>query len=469
MTGSGPRSSRRLVLGLVLAACVVGLGPAASSPAAASPAAASPAAATAPGVGAKTPIQHLIVVIQSGHSFDNYFGTRPGTDGIPKGVCLKVAVGSSSCVAPYHLDANQAKAGLSATIHTTRQAIDSNKMDGFVRAQPNATIGSIAMGHFDRRDLPYYWSLADRFTLLDHFYASSRAGALPNRTVALTGQDAGLESNDPPAQGIGVPSVLLQLDEGRLDWKFYVQGYQGTKTASQSTADVSNVPPLSMPGVMTTPSDVSRIVPTDQYYTDLIKGRLPAVSFVTGIADSERPPEDPALGQSFVRSIVDALMQSREWQHSALLLTYDDAGGWYDHSVPPTVGGQALGLRVPALLVSPYAKAGYVDHGVYDTAAIPGLIDRAFGLPMITPQAGVAGNLLTDVDPHQRPIPAAIEPSLAPVVVRPDVFVIYGMYLAVLAGVGCLVALALRPGLSRRLLDLRPGRGRRAHEAEAPA
>lgn len=442
MTGrhrSGVRRTGRLLAAGCLGGLVLLL------PAAVAGAAARGGSATTPA----SPIQHLIVVIQSGHSFDNYFGTRPGADGVPSNVCLRVAVGSSECVRPYHLNVDQAKAGLLETVHTTRQSIDNDKMDGFVRTQPNATIGTIAMGYFDRQDLPFYWKLADRFTLLDHFFASSPAGALPNRTVALAGQTGNLQpSNTVPSLGIVAPTVLGQLDHAGIGWKFYVQDYQDPKVRQSPTVQ-SGVPPLSIDGVSDNPADAGRIVSTDQYFTDLIHGNLPAVSFVTGTVDSERAPEDPALGQSFVASIVNALMQSSSWSHTALLLTWDDSGGWYDHVVPPTVDGQQLGLRVPAILVSPYARADHVDHAIYDTAAIPALVDRNFHLPMITPQAAAGGNLLSDLDMRQRPIPPAIEPSLAPAVTRPDVYLVYGLYLAALAAVGALVVLALRRGLDR--------------------
>ena len=93
------------------------------------------------------------------------------------------------------------------------------------------------------------------------------------------------------------------------------------------------------------------------------------------------PPRDPAQGEAFVESLINALMQSSEWSHTALLLTYDDSGGWYDHAVHRRGGGRHLGLRVPAILVSPYARAGYVDSSQLDTASIPGLIDRSSSCP----------------------------------------------------------------------------------------
>jgi phospholipase C len=390
-------------------------------------------------------IQHVIVVMQSGHSFDNYFGTRPGVDGIPAGVCEPVAVGSTSCVKPYHLSSDQARAGLSDTLRVTRRAIDAGKMDGFVRAQANSSIGSVAMGYLNGGDLPYYWSLADRFTLFDHFNASSQAGELSNRLVAIAGQDGGIESNTPPAQGIDVPNVLGQLNQAHLSWKYYVQGYLGPSKAP-TAGELTRTPILAMPSVTGTPGNADRIVATSQYFTDLTNGDLPAVSYVSGTADSEKSPQSPALGEAFVQSLVNALMQSSAWSHTILLVTYDDSGGWYDHAVPPTVGGVTLGLRVPAILVSPYARPGYVDSNQADTASIPALIAQVFHLPSLSAQENAAGSLLTGIDLHQQPIPPAIEPSRTTILVRPAVAIIYLLYLGALAITCLLVALAFRRG-----------------------
>ncbi len=286
-------------------------------------------------------IQHVIVVMQSGHSFDNYFGTRRGVDGIPAGVCQRVQVNSKSCVKPYHLSSDQARAGLTDTLRVTSKALDLGKMDGFVNAQPNATIGSLAMGYFNGADLPYYWNLADRFTLYDHFFAVSQAGGLPNRLAAEAGQTTGLLANASPAGGIPVSTVFDQLNAAHLSWKYYVQGYPFQPVTA---GDRSRVPLLSMPAVTGNPGDSNQIVGTGQYFSDLAAGTLPAVSYVSGSSgNSERSPQSPAQGEAFVESLVNALMQSSAWQHTALLLTYDDSGGWYDHAVPPTVGGPDLG------------------------------------------------------------------------------------------------------------------------------
>jgi len=409
-----------------------------------------PGAGAASHASAPTPapaIQHVIVVMQSGHSFDNYFGTRRGVDGIPANACQPLAPKSTTCdVKPYHLSLDQARAGLADSLTVTRKAINGGKMNGFVSAQSNAAIGTVAMGYLNSSDLPYYASLASRFTLFDHFYAASQAGALPNRLVSVAATDGGLTSNQAPAGGISTPTIFDRLDAAGLGWKYYVQGYKGPATPTQpaSVGDQVRTPLLAMPSVTGTPARAGKIVDTSQYYVDLAKGQLPAVSYVTGSVNSERSPQNPALGEAFVRTLVNALMQSSAWRHTALLLTYDDSGGWYDHSLPPTIGGTQVGLRVPAILVSPYARAGYVDSTQLDTASIPAMIESVFHLPPLTAQDAGSKSILTAVDTHQQPIAPAISPSGAAAVVvpRPAVATIYLLYGLAFVGAFLLIALA---------------------------
>jgi len=418
---------RSLLVVAVVTAVLASVG--AVSTAAAVPAGAAGAAAStqAPATSA---IKHVIVVMQSGHSFDSYFGTRQGVDGIPSGVCLTVVAGSPGCVKPYHLDPGQSRAGLSDTLRVTQRSINGGKMDGFVRAQPNASIGATSMGYLNRQDLPYYWNLADRFTLYDHFFAASRAGALPNRVAAVAGQDGGLTSSTAPAGGITTPTVFDQLDRAGLSWKYYVENYKGVQQAA-SAGQQSEAPVLAMPAIAGDPARASHIVNTNQYFDDLLDGKLPAVSYVAGTVDSERSPLDPTLGEFFVKSLVNALMQSSAWKDTVLLVTYDSSGGWYDHAPPPVMGGVAQGIRVPMLMVSPFARAGVVDNSVLNTTAIPGMIDQVFGLPQLTGQTAAAGSLLSGADFAQKPIAPLIAPlpGGATVAPRPNVLVVYGVYL----------------------------------------
>ena len=226
-----------------------------------------------------------------------------------------------------------------------------------------------------------------------------------------------------------------------MSWKYYVQGYQSSQ--KPTAGDVSRTPLLVMPSVVGTPARAARIVNTSQYYVDLAKGQLPAVSYVSSSNDSERSPQNPVHGEAFVRSLINSLMQSSAWSHTALLLTYDDSGGWYDHVNPPTVAGAQLGLRVPTLLVSPYARAGYVDHVQLDTASIPAMIESIFHLPPLGLLDANSGSILTGANLRQHPISPGVSSGFPVAAVpRPAVHTVYLLYLAAFLGAALLIALA---------------------------
>lgn len=422
-----------LVALLALGAAIVSSAPARS--AGASTISSNPLA-TSGGTG---PIQHVIVIIQSGHSFDNYFGTRAGVEGIPAKVCLPTAANSTVCVKPYPLNPDEARAGLLSTLSVTRKAVDNGKMDGFVSAQPNGSIGTLAMGHLTAADLPYYSDLASRFTLMDNFFATSQAGALPNRLAAVSGTDGGLVSNTVPTGGIKMPTVFDQLAQKGETWKYYVQNYTGPTTVSPS--EVTRTPLLAMPSV-TQSAQIHQVVDISQYFHDIDANQLPAVSYISSSrADSEQSPQSSSQGEAFVSSVLDALMQSPTWYHTAVLLTYDDSGGWYDHQAPPVVAGTRLGIRVPAMLISPYARAGYVDHTQFQTASIPDFIDQVFGMAPLNADAA-GSSLLGALDLHQLPISPAIDRGAAATLVRPKVLGVYVLYLGALLAAALLIVLA---------------------------
>ena len=163
-----------------------------------------------------------------------------------------------------------------------------------------------------------------------------------------------------------------------------------------------------------------------------------------GIGRDQDGRDPGAQGEAFVRSLVNALMQSKEWGSTALLLTYDDSGGWYDNVAPPTVDGVTLGPRVPAILVSPYARAGYVDDSQLDTASIPGLIEKVFKLPTLTTQVADGGSILTGLDLNQQPISPDIGPvnGTTATLARPAIGTIYFLYLGALLVAVLLLILA---------------------------
>ena len=178
-----------------------------------------------PGVETATPIKHFIVLLQQNHTFDNYFGTYPGADVLPKNTCLPLNVGAEGCVEPYHLSKTSI-ADLDHSYSTFLKQYNNGRMDGFVAALNElGQDGRIAMGYYDDRDIPYYWNLADRYVLFDRFFSSATGGSVWNRMFWVAGVP-GNETNRIPEGGFqDIPTIFDRLQERGISWKFYVNQY----------------------------------------------------------------------------------------------------------------------------------------------------------------------------------------------------------------------------------------------------
>ena len=230
-----------------------------------------------------TPIEHFIVLMQENHSFDNYFGTYPGADGIPAGTCMPVepANPSSGCVRPFHIGDNDVQ--MSDPDHsrnTYRLQYNGGKMDGFVHSlnQRNQD-GRLTMGFYDDRDIPYYWNLADEYVLFDRFFTSASRGSFTNHVFWVSGAPGNERDAE---EGLGdLPTIFDSLQERGISWKFYVQNYDPGIT--YRTADyyppnrasqVIWVPLLNYPRFIDDPELSSHIVDLDEYFEDLQNGTL---------------------------------------------------------------------------------------------------------------------------------------------------------------------------------------------------
>ena len=191
-----------------------------------------------------------------------------------------------------------------------------------------------------------------------------------------------------------------------MSWKFYVQDYDPGSTfrsPGATPAQVVRNPLLAYARYVDNPALAKHIVSLDQYYDDLARGALPAVSYIVAAGPSETPPASVVNGQSFVRNVVAGLKRSTAWSSSALMLTYADWGGWYDHVAPPTVDSDGLGFRVPTLLVSPYARKGFVDHDLLEHASMLKFIEHNWGVAALAGRDARAGDFLAAFDFRQQP------------------------------------------------------------------
>jgi phospholipase C len=371
-------------------------------------------------------IHHVIWIIQENRSFDNYFGTYPGADGLTPGTCLPVMPSGKQCVAPFHMPAGAPACDLEHYWEAAHAAYDDGKMDGFVWAEGSP----YTMGYYDQRDIPNYWDYARHFTLADRFFSSLNGPSGPNHLYTVAAQSGGLIVNaftldqvkevlDDP-DGFSFASMLSLFAKTNISWKYYVETQPlppgrkriGIHLYYPDPKEYSIWNPL--PGfkaVRDNPALMAHLVALDQYFRDLREGTLPDVSWIVPmIRDSEHPPQPVANGMWYVTRLVNALMESRYWRDTLLIVTWDDYGGFYDHVPPPTVDAYGYGPRVPALFLSPYSKPGYITHYVYDFTSVLKFIEERWGLGHLTARDDRANDLRDVLDFHQAPNPPLVIP-----------------------------------------------------------
>lgn len=409
-----------------------------------------------------TPIEHFIVLMQENHSFDNYFGTYPGADGIPEGVCMPVdpRKGPKPCVKPFRIGNRPVQdIGHSSDIH--RAQYRGGRMDGFIAAHSQGGAdGRIAMGYYDRRDLPFYWKIADEYVLFDRFFSSARGGSIRNHMFWVTGTPGGRRTDVHgkeviPPNGFGeLPTIFDRLEERGVSWKFYVQNYDPSITfrtphPGDRGSQIVWVPLLNYARYIDDPDLFRKIVDLEEFFEDLAQGTLPSVAYLVPSGASEHPPGSIQAGERFVRTLINALMRSKYWEHSAFMWTYDDWGGFYDHVPPPRVDRFGYGFRVPALLVSPYARRGHIDHTVLDFTSILRFIEDNWNLEPLASRDKQAKSIAGAFDFAQPPrAPRLLHPQgLEPSTPQPRTAAIYGAYTAALS---LALVVIVAPSLVRR-------------------
>jgi phospholipase C len=400
-----------------------------------------------------TPIKHFLFLMQGDRSFDNYFGTYPGADGIPATACQKriVTGPASGCVKPFALHGKVTPVLGAGAVELQKQ-YDKGAMDGFVAAyQDEGRDGTSVMGYYDQRDLPAYWDLASRYVLFDHFFSSTNDGVRANRSYWVAGKGA-------PVGNPQQPTIFDRLQAANISWKFYVQDYdpnQTFRTASRTnpTTQPVRVPLLNYARFVDDPALKAHIVDISEYYKDLYAGTLPAVAYLASAGPSERSARSIPSGQKLVASVLRNLMLSPYWDSSAFLLSYDGSGGWYDHVTPPQVDKNGYGMRVPALLVSPFARQGHIDKTVLDYTGALNFIEKNWQLPPLATRDATANSIAAAFDFNTAPRlpqvnfgqPAAAKPPLV------SVSVVYWCYgAAVLLVFGLVLYAFAAPALRRR-------------------
>ncbi len=332
-------------------------------------------------------IKNIVVVFQENHTFDNYFGAYPGADGTAgKAYCLPDSPGSSTCVSPYH-DTHLSPVDMNHDWAAAHADYDSGKMDGFVYTEGNAE----TMGYYDGTDLGRYWKAAGSYVLCDKYFTSVMSESAPNHLFLVAGTAGGLLSDNVPAS-LPFPPVFQGLDAVGVSWKVY----SDTPSWYKSFSYVKN-----------SPSAAANFRSAASFLTDAKAGRLSQVSWVIGApGGDEHPSDNIQLGENSVADgIVNAVGASPYWPSAAIFVTWDDYGGFFDHVPPPQVDKYGYGFRVPCLVISPYAKAGFIDSIVNDHTSILKFIETRYGLSPLSTRDAAANGFAEAFDFTQPPRP----------------------------------------------------------------
>lgn len=408
-------------------------------------------------------IQHVVVIMQENRSLDSYFGTYPGANGIPMQngvptVCVPNPK-NGQCVKPYH-DTQDLNRGGPHAANAAQADINGGKMDGFIAQQQGGTGKNCptfdprcsaaatmtvpdVMGYHTGADIPNYWSYAKNFVLQDQMYEPVASWSFPSHLDMVSGWTASCAiENDPLSctSDIGQPKqrtatnptpfawtdLTYLMHKNNVSWASYLDQGAGTLAFGGSGVPlIWNV----LPGFTDVHQDnqTSNVQNLSNFFTAAKAGTLPNVSWVLPSGkDSEHPPALVSTGQSYVTNIINAVMNSPNWSSTAIFLSWDDWGGFYDHVTPPSVDQNGYGLRVPGLVISPYAKQGYIDHQALSHDAYLKFIEDDFmnsqrldpktdgrpdTRPTVRENVPQLGDLTADFNFDQTPRPPMILPT----------------------------------------------------------
>src|SRR2546428_802105 len=347
-------------------------------------------------VQATNPIKHIVIIVKENHTFDNYFGTYPNANGVNSTLVNRYNL--------YHLnDTNPDSTftGLSANWQSAHKAYDNGKMDRFnyLTSSQNTTT---PFGYYDHTQIPYYWDYASQFVLFDNFFTSAMSISVPNYQYILSAQmnpDPKFLNNPPYDQQASMDNyttILNVLDSKNISWKFY----HGWLDAPRYFSTLNNT------------QDRANDVPEGNLFTDISANNLPSVSFTTPSQSEHQPPQDIKLGEDATVSILNAIMTSPYWNSTAVFITWDDYGGWYDHVPPLQVDGFGYGFRAPLLIISPYAKQGFIDHTLGDHTSFLKFIETLYSLPPLTQRDAQASDLTEAFNFTQSPRSPLVLPGI---------------------------------------------------------
>jgi phospholipase C len=384
-------------------------------------------------------IQHIIFLVRENRSFDHYFGACPGADGATTATISNgqiISLGHATDATPQDL---------CHSLPCAEIAIDGGKMDGFdLLIGGNKLNEFIAYTQMQQQDIPNYWQYAKTFVLADHMFSSAHTDSFPNHLYTVGATSDGVINIPYPGPtnksadnsfswGCDAPSdtTVQQVDaDDNVDavfpcfdfpvlpqslsnigvtWKYYAVP-EDTEGYNFSTLDAID-------SIRNGPLWSSNVVADTTFISDALTGNLPAVTWLTtGRHMTEHPPQSVCSGENWTVNALNAVMQGPDWNTTAIFLMWDDFGGFFDHVPPPTEDNFGLGARVPFLIISPYAKPGYISSTQYEASSILKFVEERFGLPPLTQRDANANDTTDSFNFDQTPLPPLVlTPRTCPV------------------------------------------------------
>ncbi len=361
-------------------------------------------------------IENFIVVMMENHSFDNLLGMLGRGDCFPKGPdglpTVVLPDGHGNLVRAFHMPSECQTNGVGNNWNLTHHSWTGHTNQGCVEASSGESVG-----YFDGSDLPFTWSMAATFPIADRWFASVPGQTDPNRRYLFAGTSLGevadVFPDDLPPNG----TIFDSLNRHGATWKNYF----------------SNLPSIGvwLP-LLSQPSITTHMARIDAFFVDAAAGDLPQFTFLEPnySQSSEENPQDIQYGDQFLGEVVNAVMSGPQWSRSMLIWTYDEWGGWYDHvsppgavppdDVPPNLtanmapgGFDRYGFRVPAGVVSPFARPDFVSHELYDHTSVLKTLEVKWNFPALTRRDAHARDLFDMID-LEHPPAFATPPTLVP-------------------------------------------------------
>jgi len=366
-------------------------------------------------------IQHVVFIIKENRSFDSYFGTFPRAVGATTGVT------STGTVIPLAHEPDFLPRDLGHDWGSSHLAINGGLMNGFDLIHGDNSDGNLngdylSYSQFLPSDIPNYFAYASNFVLGDNMFSSLSGPSFPNHLYTVAAQGAGVINN--PSNGLGpawgcdsptnfvaevlgadgrvslqypcfdVTTLADMLQGANVPWAYYGPSY-GTSGYVWVALDAIN-------HIRNSSLWTTNFRDQSLFANDAMSGNLPAMSWlITG--HSEHPPGSVCDGENWTVQQINAIMQGPDWNSTAIFITWDDFGGFYDHVPPPGLDEFGLGMRVPLLVISPYALKGKVSHTQYELSSVLKFVEERFGLPAMTARDAAANDITDAFDFTQSP------------------------------------------------------------------